>query len=153
MTQQKNTSQWRSLAALAALTAGLLLAAGCSSISDIAHGGTQGGKLTGANEVPPNPSAASAVSTIRIAPDKTVSGTVSYTGLTATAAHIHEAAAGSNGPVIIPLVKQSDMSFGVPPNAVLTDTQYNDYLAGNLYVNVHSATYPGGEIRFQLHPK
>jgi CHRD domain len=152
MTEQNNTPKRRSLAGLAIL-AGALLLAGCSSISDIAHGGTQGGKLTGAAEVPPNPSAASADSKIRIAPDKTVSGMVSYTGLTATAAHIHEAAAGSNGPVIIPLVKQSDMSFAVPPNAVLTDAQYNDYLAGKLYVNIHSATYPGGEIRFQLHPK
>ena len=139
--------------ALAAWAGALLLVAGCSSITDITNGGTQGGKLTGAQEVPPNASAASAVSAIKVAPDKSVSGMVTYTGLTATAAHIHEAAAGSNGPVIIPLVKQSGDAFSVPPNTVLTDVQYNDYLAGHLYVNVHSATYPGGEIRFQLHPK
>ena len=37
-----------------------------------------------------------------------------------------------------------------PPNATLTEAQYNAYKAGNLYVNVHSAKYPNGEVRAQL---
>ena len=35
-------------------------------------------------------------------------------------------------------------------DAKLTEAQYAAYKAGNLYVNVHSAKNPGGEIRAQL---
>lgn len=131
------------------LTGILLAGAGCAHMG----GGTQAGTLTGAQEVPPNPSTASGNSTIQVAADKSVSGAVTYTGLTATAAHIHAAGAGVNGPVIVPLTQSGPMTFSVPAGAALTDAQYNDYLAGKLYVNVHSATYPGGEIRLQLAPK
>lgn len=109
--------------------------------------------MSGAQEVPANPSKASGTSHIKVAADKSVSGSVTYSGMTATMAHIHEAAKGANGGVIIPLTKVSDTRFNVPANAKLTDSQYASYQAGNLYVNVHSATYPGGEIRTQLSPK
>ncbi|MFC0659393.1 CHRD domain-containing protein [Eoetvoesiella caeni] len=67
-------------------------------------------------------------------------------------AHIHEAATGKNGPPIITLEKKGDNQWMVPANAKLTDAQYKAYKAGNLYVNVHSATHKGGEIRDQLKP-
>jgi hypothetical protein len=70
-----------------------------------------------------------------------------------TAAHIHEAPKGENGPVVITLTKSSDTTWLLPTGAKLTDTQYKSYLAGDLYVNVHSAAYKGGEIRAQLSPK
>lgn len=108
--------------------------------------------LSAAQEVPPNPSAASGKSTIRIAPDKLVTGSIEVTGMTPTMAHIHEAAKGSNGPVIVPFVKSGENTFAPAPGAKLTDAQYASYLAGKLYINVHSATYPGGEIRLQLSP-
>ncbi|MGK5076924.1 CHRD domain-containing protein [Janthinobacterium sp. HLX7-2] len=109
--------------------------------------------LTGAQEVPANTSTASGSSTLHVAPDRSVSGTVRYTGMQATVAHIHEAPAGANGPVIVPLVKTSADMFGVPPNTMLTPPQYASYQAGKLYVNVHSDSYPAGEIRTQLKPK
>jgi hypothetical protein len=108
--------------------------------------------LTGAQEVPANTSTASGSSDIRVAPDRSVSGGVRYTGMLATVAHIHEAPAGANGPVIVPLVQSGSGMFAVPAGTMLTPPQYASYQAGKLYVNVHSATYPAGEIRAQLKP-
>ncbi|HEU4374071.1 MAG TPA: CHRD domain-containing protein [Telluria sp.] len=108
--------------------------------------------LTGAQEVPANPSTASGKSTIMIGADHSVTGTVQVMGMTPTMAHIHEAVKGSNGPVIVPFVKMGENTFGPAPGAKLTDAQYESYKAGKLYINVHSATYPGGEIRMQMWP-
>jgi len=109
--------------------------------------------LTGAQEVPPVPTKASGKSTIKIATDRSVSGVVTTEGVAGTAAHIHEGPIGKAGPVILPLTKTSANTFSVPANAKLSDAQYASYLAGNLYVNVHSAAHPEGEIRAQLNTK
>ncbi len=82
--------------------------------------------------------------------DRSVRVTVSVAGMTPTASHIYEGAAGANGPVIVPFTKISDNVFVAPEGAQLTDAQYASYKAGNLYVNVHSAKYPGGEVRAQI---
>jgi len=70
--------------------------------------------------------------------------------MNATAAHIHEGAAGANGPVIVPFVKQGDNTFVAAPGAKMTEAQYDAYKAGRTYVNVHSAAHASGEIRAQL---
>ena len=67
-------------------------------------------------------------------------------------AHIHLAPPGTNGPPIITLVKTSETVWSVPDGAMLTDDQFKSFKDGNLYVNVHSAAHPGGEIRTQLKP-
>ena len=110
-------------------------------------------KLSGDQEVPPVSTSASANGTITVSPNKSVSGSITVSGMEPTAAHIHEGAQGKNGPVIIPFSKSSDNTWSVPAGAKLTDAQYKSYLAGNLYVNVHSAAHKGGEIRAQLSPK
>jgi hypothetical protein len=107
--------------------------------------------LSGAEEVPPVQSAGSGAGTISIGADKSVSGSVTTSGIVATAAHIHEGVAGANGPVIIPLTKSGD-TYAVPPGAKLTDAQFASFQAGKLYVNAHTAVNPGGEIRGQLKP-
>jgi hypothetical protein len=134
---------------LAAAFAVVLAVAACAHHH---HGGTHHAQqmLSGANEVPPNASTATGVGTLQITADGSVSGTVTVSGMAATAAHIHLAPAGQNGPVIVPLVKTGDNAFAPAAGAKLTDTQYASYLAGNLYVNVHSAAIPGGEVRAQL---
>jgi len=106
--------------------------------------------LNGAAEVPPVTTSATGTGQITVLPDHTVSGNIKIFGLLPTMAHIHEAAAGENGPAIITLTKTANDSFAVPADAKLTAAQYTSYMAGKLYVNVHSAQYPNGEIRAQL---
>ena len=108
--------------------------------------------LSGDQEVPPVTTTATGAGTISVSADKSVSGSVTTTGVPGTMAHIHEAAAGKNGPGAIPLSKNGDNGWSVPAGAKLTDAQYKSFEAGNLYVNVHSAAHPGGEIRGQLKP-
>ena len=108
--------------------------------------------LSGDQEVPPVTTSASGTGTISVGDDKSVSGSVMVKGINATAAHIHEAAKGKNGPVIVPLTKSGDNTFSVAAGAKLTDVQMQALQAGNLYVNVHSAANPNGEIRAQLGP-
>ena len=139
---------------LTAALAGSVLATGCSMMG-MDKGGMMMSSVTlsGAQEVPPVSTAATGKSTLSIASDRTVSGSVTVSEINATAAHIHEAAMGANGPVIVPFTKTGDMTFSPAAGAKLTDAQYASYLAGNLYVNVHSAANPGGEIRAQLRAK
>jgi len=108
--------------------------------------------LSGDQEVPPVTTTAKGSGTITISADKSVSGSVTTTGMPGTMAHIHEGAAGKNGPVVIPLSKSGDGVWSVPAGAKLTDEQYKSFEAGDLYVNVHSAAHQGGEIRAQLKP-
>jgi len=116
-----------------------------------ASAGTMDVKLSGDQEVPPVKSSGSAAGAITIGDDGAVSGSVTATGFTPTAAHIHQAAAGKNGPVIVPFTKEGD-KFSAPAGAKLTADQMKAYKAGDLYVNVHSAANPGGEVRAQLKP-
>jgi hypothetical protein len=107
--------------------------------------------LVGDQEVPPVTSRGSGTGSMVIGSDQTLSGSVTSTGIDGTAAHIHEAAPGENGPVVIPLIKNGD-NYAVPPNTKLTDAQFASFQAGNLYVNVHTVAHPDGEIRGQLNP-
>ncbi len=108
--------------------------------------------LVGSNEVPPVDTKASATSTIAISSDLTVRGDVETTGIEGTVAHIHLGALGTNGPPIITLQKSSPSVWSVPANSSLTKAQYDSYLSGDLYINVHSAAHPDGAIRLQLKP-
>ena len=108
--------------------------------------------LGGDQEVPPVKTSASGSGTITVNPDKSVSGSVTTMGIAGMAAHIHDGAAGKNGPVIVPLTKSGDNMWSVPAGAKLTDAQFQEFKGGNLYVNVHSAANKGGEIRGQLKP-
>ena len=140
---------------LAAVAVVAFTSAGCSTTGAGVGGEAKpsAARLSGAQEVPPVSTDASGQSTIRIAADKSVSGMLLLSSIKPTAAHIHEGAKGTNGPVIVPLTKTSDTTFVVPADAKVTDAHYASYRAGKLYVNVHSAAYPGGEIRAQLDPE
>jgi len=97
--------------------------------------------------------------------DVLITGGITFSGLTSTGQHIHQAPIGNptgTGPVIIPLTLASDGKTAlVPAGKRLTSAQYTALLAGELYFNVHStnllcgpADMPtactGGEIRGQI---
>ena len=109
-------------------------------------------KLSGDQEVPPVKTSATGNGTLNVNDDKSVSGSVTTSGINGVAAHIHNGAPGKNGPVAVPLTKDGDNKWTVGPGAKLTDAQFADFKAGNLYVNVHSAAHKDGEIRGQLKP-
>jgi CHRD domain len=135
----------------AVLTGALAILAGCQSPS-MSSSMEQRVELSGSNEVPAVTTAARGIAVITVMPDRSVRAEVTVSGMTPTASHIHEAAAGANGPVIVPFTKSDTDTnvFVAPAGAKLTEAQYASYKAGNLYVNVHSAKNPGGEVRGQL---
>jgi hypothetical protein len=108
--------------------------------------------LTGKEEVPAVETQATGSGTIKVGADKSVSGSVTTKGIEGIAAHIHQAAAGKNGPPIISLEKGEGGTWTVPEGSKLSDEQLAAYKAGELYVNVHSAAHKNGEIRAQLKP-
>jgi hypothetical protein len=126
----------------------VLLAAGVG----LASAATVHVKLTGSHESPPVKTMARGSGVIEVAADGAVSGKITTRGIHGTMAHIHLAAPGENGPVIIPLAPGPHGSWVVPAGSKLTPDQYKEFLAGHLYVNVHSKSHPGGEIRAQLTP-
>ncbi|MBA4217478.1 MAG: CHRD domain-containing protein [Proteobacteria bacterium] len=127
-----------------------LLAIMLAGAAGLAHAATV--KLTGDQEVPPVTTSATGEANISVAADGSISGTVTTQGVDGTVAHIHLAAAGKNGPVIVPLTKTADGQWSVPAGAKLSPEQLQAYQAGELYVNVHSAANKPGEIRAQLKP-
>jgi hypothetical protein len=132
------------------LVGGILAATMTVLASGQMMGGSQQVTLSGASEVPPVTTTAAGTATVTVKDDRSVAVAVTVSGMTPTASHIHEGAAGANGPVIVPFTKTGDNTFASAPDAKLTDAQYAAYKAGNLYVNVHSAKNPGGEIRGQI---
>lgn len=105
--------------------------------------------LSGANEVPPNasPGVGTAVLTLNDLQTE-VSFHIEFSGLlgTETAAHFHNAPPGTNGSVIFAL------PAGSPKDGVWTvgPAEVAMLLAEEVYVNVHTDQFPGGEIRGNL---
>jgi len=66
----------------------------------------------------------------------------------ASAAHIHGAARGVSGPVLVPLC--GPCTSPVTGTATVTTAQLKDMLARKTYANVHTAKNPNGEIRGQI---
>jgi hypothetical protein len=136
--------------------AAALTLAGCAGVKDKMPGwmpgsGSMSVSLSGGEEVPPVKSAAKGSGAFRVKSDGTITGSVTTEGMQGIMAHIHRGAKGQNGPVIIPLTKNGD-TYSVPEGKKLTDAQMADLKAGNLYVNVHSPSHKGGEVRAQLQP-
>jgi hypothetical protein len=115
----------------------------------IAFGAEVNVTLSGANEVPPVKTAGSGKGKFMVADDGAISGSITTTGIAGMAAHIHIGAAGTNGPVIVPLKKDGD-TYSVEAGKKLNADQMKAFKAGDLYVNVHTPENKGGELRGQL---
>ena len=109
-------------------------------------------KLNGASEVPPTTSTGTGSADVDYDPaSKKLSWKLTYSGLTgpATAAHFHGPAdAGANAGVEVAIPNAT--SSPAEGSATLTDAQAADLTAGKLYINVHTAANPKGEIRGQV---
>ncbi|MGI9326793.1 MAG: CHRD domain-containing protein [Pseudomonadales bacterium] len=112
-------------------------------------------QLSAAQEVPPVPSAATGVGAVTVDPSDGVTVVhINTEGLDdAVAAHVHQALAGVNGGVLIELSQDpNDSAHWFSEDAVLDADGLTALAAAQLYLNVHSPTFPGGEIRGQIVP-
>ena len=77
---------------------------------------------------------------------------ITVNGLTGaiTAAHLHTGSIGVSGPIVFDLLPSFTGNTATGFISGLTTAQKNDLLASNMYVNIHTATNAGGEIRGQL---
>jgi CHRD domain len=108
--------------------------------------------LDGKSQVPPTTSAGTGTADIDYdAATKKLSWKLTYSGLTGpvTAAHFH-GPAGPADKAGVAVAIPNATSSPVEGSATLTDAQAADLLAGMLYVNIHTAANPGGEIRGQV---
>ena len=131
---------------------GLLVAAGFVSHA-VAGGRPLSTTLTGAQEVPPADPDGSGTASFTLNQGQ---GQICFT-LTAsnlaptTAAHIHEASAGQNGPVVVTLTPPgpdgSSSGCVAAPAEVIKAIRQNP---SDYYVNIHTTEFPGGAIRGQL---
>lgn len=104
--------------------------------------------LTGDQQVPPVVTTASGrcFADLSDAADE-LSVECEHTVVDATAAHVHQAPFGQNGPVLFHLGDPASPFMVLAP---MTPRDVADLMAGFLYVNVHSTDFPDGEVRGQI---
>ena len=156
-----------------AITSAALVAAASCSSSTSPSSIHYTASLSAANERQTNPdgtpktinSTATGTATLTLTGNDTLTYTVTVANLTAaaTASHIHVGTAAVSGPVVNGFVVNAGVTSGVVTsgtiilsNLVAASGQISgDSLRvlldnGNAYVNVHTSTYPAGEIRGQI---
>jgi hypothetical protein len=141
-----------------ASAAGRTTAAGSAKAAALAGPEVFLAHLTGAQETPPSGSTASGFGSVTLGNDlSTITVNESWTGLTtpATISHIHgPEGPGVAAPILFPFTGVPAAVTGSIPTQTFTVTpaQVAQFRAGLMYMNVHTATHPGGEIRGQLLP-
>lgn len=110
---------------------------------------TYNATLKGTSEVPTNASAAIGLATLTYNPNtKLFTIVVTHDLVAVTGGHIHKGATGINGEVVFPfLTTTSPITY---TSVALTASQLSDLNAGLYYVNLHTASFPDGEIRGQI---
>ncbi|HKZ61869.1 MAG TPA: CHRD domain-containing protein [Nitrososphaera sp.] len=110
--------------------------------------------LDGSQEVPPviTDGTGSAVITFDSTSNR-LSWSILFSGLfgPATAAHFHgPALAGANAGVQVNIGELSGLTSPMNGSAILTPEQASSLLEGSMYINIHSESNTGGEIRGQV---
>ena len=106
--------------------------------------------IDGFQPVPPTFSPGTGFGCVVLNPDGTISYNIAFSGLLSAevAAHFHgPAPVGLNAGVQVGLPLGSPKFGGAGP---LSAAQQADLIAGLWYINIHSALFPGGEIRGQV---
>ena len=137
----------------AATTSALVVAlSGCGTMTPTANMVALTTQLRSANEVPPvMTSGGGQVDAAFNKDTMQLRWKVSYSGLTgnATAGHFHgPAPVGANAGVALGWA--NPITSGMEGSATLTAAQAADLMAGKWYANIHTAAYPGGELRGQM---
>src|SRR5262245_57803304 len=101
--------------------------------------------LTENQEVPATGSQAVATADLTLNLDDTLTYSLQATGLVGTVAHIHLGAMGVNGPIQFLLAGGPTAWSGTTPP--LTQVQLDALEDRELYINIHTAGFPNGEIR------
>jgi CHRD domain len=134
---------------LAILLAGITLAS-CKKDEVVSSDVAFMAMLSGSEEVPAVTTTASGMlDGVYNKDTKILTYTITYSGITPTAWHIHKAAKGATGGVIFNFGTTFTSPFK-SATVALTADQEVDLMAGNYYVNMHSAKSASGEIRGQL---
>ena len=128
--------------------------------------------LAGSNEVPARDTGATGACGFVVTGNR-VDFSITTRGLSGpvVGTHIHIGAAGANGPVRVPFIgpnlagTNTVTPFAAPDGGILIENSFgasdvtgglslDDVLSamrsGNAYCNVHTTTFPGGEIRGQI---
>jgi CHRD domain len=113
--------------------------------------------LTGAQQVPPVDTPGSGSADLTYDPGtKVVTWNITFSGLSsdATMAHFHgPAASGKNGPVKVWLSeKGAAVASPLKGQATLSSADAQEFVSGQMYINVHTKDHPAGEIRGQVQP-
>ena len=106
--------------------------------------------MTPAKEVPPNNTTFSGSSLLVLNTAETqasVTATHNIPANTLTGGHIHRGAPGVNGPITLPFPNPASPIGPIPWAIPAVDVA--NLKAGNLYINIHTVTFPGGVIRDQ----
>src|SRR5581483_3516165 len=106
-------------------------------------------RMSGNVEVPKGAPSGSGTAAVSISGTSVCWSFIGLTGIDPpTAAHIHKAAAGKSGPVVVPFGGAFKPSGCTTTTAAIAKSIVA--APGSFYVNVHTAKFPAGAVRAQL---
>lgn len=137
-----------------------VLAVGCPSM-DGGNGGGDGvtafaARLDGGQETPSVTTGGTGTGTFTLSDDRTMlSFSITASGLSGPVltAHFHRGATGVAGPVVHDIsdrISEANGQVSLEGTWTLTAGNIEDINDGLIYVNLHTAQHPAGEIRGQL---